>query len=95
MRANHGEHGGHGVFWAIEEEMLDSSLKAVHGPFKSENDASNFILQDFSNWWKDTEIPIADRDEECCGSWLILKQVTRVRPVGSASLKVKLVEEAK
>lgn len=95
MKANHGEHGGHGVYWALDEEGLDGSMKAVHGPFQTEKDAANFILQDFSDWWNTSEIPIADRiddGEKCSGTWLILKQVVRVRPTCKGEVRFKLKE---
>ena len=81
-------------FWAIDLESLDGTMREVKGPFESRKSAEAFIRRDFQEWWDISEIPLADRDEECAGKWLLLEQVAEVRPVGVASLKV-LLEESK
>lgn len=82
-------------FWAIETESLGASMREVKGPFETRAAAEAFIKRDFADWWDNSETPLADRDDECSSTWLVLQELAEVRPVGSASLKVKLVEEAK
>jgi len=82
-------------FWAIDLDSLDGSMREVRGPFESRKSAEEFIRRDFADWWAISEIPLSERDDECAGKWLIVQQVAEVRPVGRASLKVQLVEEAK
>jgi len=82
-------------FWTIETESLDGSMKEVRGPFETRVAAEAHIRRDFEACWNQSEISLDDRDDDWSGTWLIVEQVAEVRPVGSASLKVKLVEEAK
>lgn len=81
-------------FWAIDLESLDGSMREVKGPFDTRKSAEAFIRRDFQEWWDISEIPLAERDDECAGKWLIVQQVAEVRPVGVSSLKV-LLEEVK
>jgi hypothetical protein len=69
--------------------MLD-----MFGPYETRAAAEAFIRKDFADWWEESETPLKDRDESACGTYQILELVAEVRPVGNASLKVKLVEEA-
>ena len=81
-------------YWAIDLESLDGSMREVKGPFDTRKSAEAFIRRDFQEWWDISEIPLAERDDECAGKWLIVQQVAEVRPVGVSSLKV-LLEEVK
>ena len=81
-------------YWAIDLESLDGSMREVKGPFDTRKSAEAFIRRDFQEWWDISEIPLAERYDECAGKWLIVQQVAEVRPVGVSSLKV-LLEEVK
>jgi hypothetical protein len=70
--------------------MLD-----MFGPYETRAAAEAFIRKDFADWWQNSDTPLADRDDFSCGTYQILELVAEVRPVGSSSLKVKLVEVAK
>lgn len=82
-------------YWAIDCDSLDGTMREVKGPFDTRKSAEAFIRSDFEACWNLSEIPLADRDDEYSGTWLLLEQVAHVRPVGLASVKVKLVEEQK
>lgn len=79
-------------FWAIETESLDGGMKEVRGPFDTRAAAEAFIKRDFEDWWHQSEIPLADRDDECSSTWLVVQQVAEVRPVAKTTLKTVLVE---
>ena len=84
-------------YWAIDTEMegLNLGTKSVFGPFQTRKEADAFICRDFKNWWQESEVPLADRDSESAGDWIILEQKAVVRPVGIPQVKVELVEEKK
>jgi hypothetical protein len=84
-------------YWAIDTEMegLNLGTKSVFGPFQTRKEADAFICRDFKNWWQESEVPLADRDSESAGAWIILEQKAVVRPVGIPQVKVELVEEKK
>lgn len=84
-------------YWAIDTEIegIYLATKSVFGPFQTRKEADAFICRDFKNWWQESEVPLAERDAQSAGTWIILEEKATVRPVGSASLKVKLVEERK
>ncbi|NDG65264.1 MAG: hypothetical protein EBY29_17675 [Planctomycetes bacterium] len=77
------------AFYVIdtEAEMI------IFGPYGTRAAAEAFIRKDFAGWWQDSDTPLKDRDESSSGIYQILELVAEVRPVGSATLKVKLVEE--
>jgi hypothetical protein len=85
MLAEHWEHNT----YRLTMTMLD-----MFGPYETRAAAEAFIRKDFADWWEDSETPLKDRDESSCGTYQILELVAEVRPVGTASLKVKLVEES-
>lgn len=84
-------------YWAIDTEMegLNLGTKSVFGPFQTRKEADAFICRDFKNWWQESEVPLADRDSEAAGAWIILEEKAVVRPVGIPQVKVQLVEEKK
>ena len=82
-------------YWIIETDSGDGTMKEVRGPFDTRAAAEACIRRDFEACWNQSEISLDDRDDDWSGTWLIVEQVAEVRPVGSSSLKVKLVEEAK
>jgi hypothetical protein len=79
-------------FWAIETESLGGSMREVKGPFETRAAAEAFIRRDFADWWDNSEIPLADRDDECSSTWLVLQELAEVRPVAKTTLKTVLVE---
>jgi hypothetical protein len=89
--------GGEGTmsaFYVTDTEARKIGMLDMFGPYETRAAAEAFIRKDFADWWEDSETPLKDRDESVCGTYQILELVAEVRPVGSASLKVKLVEEA-
>ena len=85
------------AFWVIDKESHGESLetKTVFGPFETRKCAESFITRDFEGWWKSTDLPLMDRDENSSGTYFILEQLTEVRPVAKMTLKTVLVEESK
>lgn len=79
-------------FWIIETESLNGSMKEVCGPFATRAVAEAHIRRDFEACWQQSDIPIADRDDDYSGTWLIVEQVAEVRPVAKTTLKTVLVE---
>lgn len=95
VMANHREHKGHGVFFAFETETPYDSMSVIHGPFESRKAAEGHIRRDFEEYWNQSETPLADRDEDYSGTWLIVEQVAEVKPVAKATLKTAIVEVKK
>ena len=85
------------AFWVIDKESHGESLgtKTVFGPFDTRKCAESFITRDFEGWWKTSDLPLMDRDENASGSYFILEQKAEVRPVAKMTLKTVLVEESK
>ena len=79
-------------YWAIETESLGGSMREVKGPFETRAAAEAFIRQDFEAWWDNSDIPLADRDDECSSTWLVLQELAEVKPVAKTTLKTVLVE---
>jgi hypothetical protein len=82
-------------FYVIDTEAEKIGGVQLFGPYETRAAAEAFIRKDFADWWQNSDTPLADRDDSSCGTYQILELVAEVRPVGSASLKVKLVEVAK
>jgi hypothetical protein len=82
-------------FYVIDTEAEKIGGVQLFGPYETRAAAEAFIRKDFADWWQNSYTPLADRDDSSSGTYQILELVAEVRPVGSASLKVKLVEEAK
>ena len=84
-------------YWAIDTEVEGVSIgsKSVFGPFTTRKEAEAFIVRDFKNWWRESEVPLAERDAKASGTWIILEEKAVVRPVGMHHLKVELLEEKK
>ena len=82
------------AFWVIDKESYSESLgtKTVFGPFETRRHAESFIVSDFEGWWKSSDLPLMDRDENACGTYFILEQKAEVRPVGKTHTKFSLVE---
>lgn len=82
------------AWWVIDKESYGESLgtKTVFGPFETRKCAESFIRRDFDGWWKSTDLPLMDRDENACGAYFILEQKAEVRPVGKFHTKISLVE---
>ena len=83
------------AFYVIDTEAEKVGTMNIFGPYETRAGAEAFIRKDFSDWWEESDTPLKDRDDSCSGTYQILELIAEVRPVGSASLKVKLVEEAK
>lgn len=83
------------AFYVIDTEAKKIGMVDMFGPYETRAAAEAFIRRDFEDWWKNSDTPLADRDDSSSGTYQILELVAEVRPVGSASLKVKLVEEVK
>lgn len=83
------------AFWVVDKESHGESLgtKSVFGPFESRKYAESFITSDFEGWWKSSDLPLMDRNENSSGSYFILEQMAEVRPVAKMTLKTVLVEE--
>lgn len=81
-------------YWIIETESLDGSMREVRGPFETRAVAEAHIRRDFEECWNQSEIALADRDDDWSGTWLIVEQVAEVKPVAKTTLKTVLVEEA-
>jgi acyl-CoA synthetase (AMP-forming)/AMP-acid ligase II len=81
-------------FWVIDKESHGESIgaKTVFGPFETRKCAESFIVRDFEGWWKTSDLPLMDRDENACGTYFILEQKAEVRPVGKVHTKFSLVE---
>jgi hypothetical protein len=79
-------------FWIIETESIDRSMKEVRGPFDTRAAAEAGIRRDFEECWNQSEIALADRDDDYSCSWLIVEQVAEVKPVAKTTLKVVLQE---
>lgn len=84
------------AFWVIDKESHGENLgtKAVSGPFETRKCAESFIRRDFEGWWKSSDLPLMDRDENASGTYFILEQVAEVRPVGKATIQTVLKEVA-
>ena len=80
------------AFYVTDTEARKVGMLDMFGPYETRAAAEAFIRKDFSDWWQESDTPLNDRDESACGTYQILELVAEVRPVGSASLKVKLVE---
>jgi hypothetical protein len=85
------------AFWVIDKESYGENIgtKTVFGPFETRKNAESFIANDFEGWWKSTDLPLMDRDENSSGTYFILEQKAEVRPVAKMTLKTVLVEESK
>lgn len=83
------------AFYVIDAEAEKVGMMNIFGPYETRAGAEAFIRKDFADWWEESDTPLKDRDEASSATYQILQLVAEVRPVGSASLKVKLVEEAK
>jgi hypothetical protein len=83
------------AFYVIDTEAEKVGMMNIFGPYETRASAEAFIRKDFADWWEESDTPLKDRDEASSATYQILQLVAEVRPVGSASLKVKLVEEAK
>jgi len=81
------------AFYVIDTEAESVGMKIIFGPYETRAGAEAFIRKDFSDWWQDSDTPLKDRDESSSGIYYILELIAEVRPIGTASLKVKLVEE--
>ena len=82
------------AFYVIDTEAEKVGMMNIFGPYETRAGAEAFIRKDFADWWEESETPLKDRDAASSATYQILQLVAEVRPVGSASLKVKLVEEA-
>ena len=82
------------AFYVIDTEAEKIGGVQLFGPYETRAAAEAFIRKDFADWWQESDTPLKDRDEASSATYQILQLVAEVRPVGSASLKVKLVEEA-
>jgi len=82
------------AFWVIDKESYGESIgtKTVFGPFETRRHAESFIVSDFEGWWKSSDLPLMDRDENACGTYFILEEKAEVRPVAKMTLKTTLVE---
>ena len=78
------------AFYVIDTE---AEIMNIFGPYETRAGAEAFIRNDFAGWWQDSDTPLKDRDDSSCGIYQILELVAEVRPVGTASLRVKLVED--
>jgi hypothetical protein len=83
------------AFYVIDTEAEKVGMMNIFGPYETRAAAEAFIRKDFADWWEESETPLKDRDAASSATYQILQLVAEVRPVGSSSLKVKLVEEAK
>jgi len=79
-------------FWIIETESLDGTMKEVRGPFDTRAAAEAHIRRDFEESWNLSESPLADRDDDWSGTWLIVQQLAEVKPVAKTTLKTVLQE---
>jgi hypothetical protein len=79
-------------FWVIETESLGGTMKEVRGPFDTRAAAEACIRRDFEVVWNMCDSPLADRDDDWSGTWLIVEQVAEVKPVAKTTLKVVLQE---
>jgi len=83
------------AFYVIDTEAEKIGGVQLFGPYTTRAAAEAFIRYDFADWWEESDTPLKDRDAASSATYQILQLVAEVRPVGSSSLKVKLVEEAK
>jgi hypothetical protein len=91
------------AFYVIDTEAEKVGKMNIFGPYETRAGAEAFIrmdascpcVKDFADWWEESDTPLKDRDAASSATYQILQLVAEVRPVGSSSLKVKLVEEAK
>jgi len=83
------------AFYVIDTEAEKVGMLNIFGPYETRAAAEAFIRKDFSDWWQESDTPLKYRDAASSATYQILELVAEVRPVGSSSLKVKLVEEAK
>ena len=77
-------------YWIIETDSGDAKMKEVRGPFDTRAAAEAQIRRDFEAVWNMCDIPLAYRDDDWSGSWLIVQELAEVRPVGRNKLTVNL-----
>ena len=77
-------------YWIVETDSLDGNMKEVRGPFETRAAAEACIRRDFEAVWNMCEIPLADREDDYSGTWLILQELAEVRPVGRNKVTVNL-----
>jgi hypothetical protein len=77
-------------YWIIETDSMDGNMKEVRGPFETRAAAEACIRRDFEAVWNMCDIPLDDRDDDWSGTWLILQELSEVRPVGRNKLTVNL-----
>ncbi len=80
------------AFFVIDSEAEKISGVQLFGPYETRAAAEAFIRKDFTDWWQDSDTPLADRDDVSSGTYLILEQIAEVRPVAKTTLKTVLVE---
>jgi len=80
------------AFYVIDTEAKKIGMVDMFGPYETRAAAEAFIRKDFADWWDNSEIPLADRDDECSSTWLVLQELAEVRPVAKTTLKTVLQE---
>jgi hypothetical protein len=77
-------------YWIIETDSGGGTMKEVRGPFDTRAAAEACIRRDFEAVWNMCEIPLAEREDDYSGTWLIVQELAEVRPVGRNKLTVSL-----
>jgi hypothetical protein len=77
-------------YWIIHTDSGDGTMKEVRGPFDTRAAAEACIRRDFEAVWNMSEIPLAEREDDYSGTWLIVQELAEVRPVGRNKLTVSL-----